>query len=133
MEGIVAVLKNMPDYIGSNGRTNEEIELAEKTLKCTFAKDYREYLSEIGLACFDGHELTGLTKTERLNVVAVTKEQRKLLGEIALAWYVIEEANIDGIVIWQDADGTIYETAPNMEAKEIANSLAEYLHIAVTQ
>lgn len=48
----------MPDYVGSNGRTEEEIAKAEKKIGITFAKDYREYLKEIGLACFDGHELT---------------------------------------------------------------------------
>ena len=128
MENIVAVLKSMPDYIGSNGRTDDEIELAEKNLGCTFAKDYHVYLAEIGLACFDGHELTGLTKTERLNVVSVTTEHRKLLGEAVLTWYVVEEANIDGIVVWQDANGAIYETSPNSNAKKIAASLAEYLN-----
>ena len=130
MENIVAALKSMPDYIGSNGRTDEEIDLAEKHLGCTFAEDYRGYLAEIGLACFDGHELTGLTKTERLNVVTVTAEQRKLFGEMTSTWYVIEEANIDEIVIWQDAEGTIYETSPNSKAKKIADSLAEYLSIS---
>ena len=81
MENIIDVLRSMPDYIGSNGRSKEEIELAEKMLGVTFAKDYRKYLEEIGLACFCGHELTGLTKTERLHVVSVTKEQRELFGK----------------------------------------------------
>ncbi len=126
MKNIVAVLESMPDYIGSNGRSDEEIELAEKNLECTFAKDYHEYLSEVGLACFDGHELTGLTKTERLNVVTVTTEQRKLFGDRVSTWYVVEEANFDGIVIWQSTDGDVYETAPNSKPRKVANSLSEY-------
>lgn len=37
-------------------------------------------------------------------------------------WYVIEETGIDGIVIWQDAEGNVYQ---NQE--KICSSLAEYV------
>lgn len=124
---IVDVLKSMPGYIGSDGRNEEEIDLAEKALGVTFAKDYLKYLEEIGLACFDGHELTGLTKTPRLDVVSVTKEQREQFGNITSSWYVVEETNIYGIVIWQGSDSTVYETSPTSDAKNIANSLSEYI------
>lgn len=117
----------MPDYIGASGRSEEEIICAEKALEISFAKDYRKYLAEIGLACFDGHELTGLTNTARLNVVSVTNEKREQFGDFVESWYVVEETNIYGIVIWQDSDGIVYETAPNSKTKKIANSLAEYI------
>lgn len=126
MKNIIDVLRSMPDFIGSNGRSKEEIELAETMLEVAFARDYRNYLEEIGLACFDGHELTGLTKTERLNVVTVTMEQRERFGKIASTWYVIEEANIYGIVIWQDTEGFVYEAASNAKVKKVADSLSEY-------
>lgn len=126
MKNIIDVLRSMPDFIGSNGRSKEEIELAETMLEVAFARDYRNYLEEIGLACFDGHELTGLTKTERLNVVTVTMEQRERFGKIASTWYVIEETNIYGIVIWQDTEGFVYETASNAKVKKVADSLSEY-------
>ena len=126
MKNIIDVLRSMPDFIGSNGRSKEEIELAETMLEVAFARDYRNYLEEIGLACFDGHELTGLTKTDRLNVVTVTMEQRERFGEIASTWYVIEETNIYGIVIWQDTEGFVYETASNAKVKKVADSLSEY-------
>ena len=124
---LVDTIKLMPNYIGSNGRTEKEIDKAEKVLGISFAKDYREYLKEIGLACFDGHELTGLTKTDRLNVVSVTRQHREQIGRDVSSWYVIEEAGIDGIVLWQSSDGTVYETAPNSKSKKIAKSLAEYI------
>ena len=120
-------IKAMPDYIGSNGRSTEEIDQAEKALGLSFADDYRKYLKEIGLACFDGHELTGLTKAARLNVVLVTKEQRELQSGMNASWYVVEEAGIDGIVIWQSQDGSVYETAPNSRPRKIACSLCEYI------
>ncbi len=127
MANIVDVLKGMPDYIGSNGRSEEEIVQAEKALGVSFAKDYRKYLEEIGLACFDGHELTGLTKTARLDVVSVTKEQREKFGKAISSCYVVEETNIYGIVIWQSSDGTVYEAIPNSKAKKIAKSLSKYI------
>jgi len=126
MKNIIDVLRSMPDFIGSNGRSKKEIELAETMLEVAFARDYRNYLEEIGLACFDGHELTGLTKTDRLNVVTVTMEQRERFGKIASTWYVIEEANIYGIVIWQDTEGFVYEAASNANVKKVADSLSEY-------
>lgn len=127
MANIVNIIKSMPDYIGSNGRTEEEIQQAEEMLGITFAKEYRKYLEEIGLACFDGREFTGLTSTARLDVVSVTKEKREQFGKATLSCYVVEEANIYGIVIWQSSDGTIYQTAPNTKSKKIAESLSEYI------
>jgi len=62
-----------------------------------------------------------------LDVVLVTKEQRERFGQEVQSFYVVEEANIDGIVIWQNSDGDIYETAPNLIPKKIANSLSEYV------
>lgn len=127
MVNIVDILRSMPDYIGSHGRTEADIDEAEKALGISFAKDYREYLKDIGLACFDGHELTGLTNMARLDVVVVTKERRKQSGEVPASWYVVEEAGIDGIVVWQDSDGVVYETAFRSKGKKIAESLSEYI------
>lgn len=127
MADIIEVLKNMPDYIGSNGRTEEEIAKAENVLGVSFAEDYRTYLKEIGLACYDGHELTGLTKSDRLDIVSVTKEQRKRVGEAASSWYVVEETGIDGIVIWQAQTGEIYQTAPGALPCKLYNSLTKFI------
>ena len=121
------VIKLMPDYIGSNGRSEEEIKDAEIALGVSFANDYREYLEEIGLACFDGHELTGLTKTARLNVIDVTKEYREALGNMVSSWYVVEEVGLDGIIIWQSSDGVVYATMSNSKSLKIAESLVEYI------
>ena len=120
-------IKMIPGYIGSNGRTEEEIVNAEKELDTSFANDYREYLEIIGLACFEGHELTGLTKTARLDVVSVTKEQRMLNQNIPRNWYVIEESHLDGIVIWQSPSGEIYQTAADTPGRKTYYSLMDYV------
>lgn len=126
MSEIIEILKNAPEYIGGAGRTWEEIKNAEQQLGIEFAPDYKCYLKEIGLACFDGHELTGICKSARLNVVDVTISQRELYHE-AYSWYVVEETNIDGIVIWQDEIGEIYQTGPGCQSKKIFNSMREYI------
>ena len=116
----------MPGYIGSVGREESQILCAECALDVKFAADYRKYLREIGLACFDGVELTGLTKIARLDVVAVTKEKRSITAGTE-KWYVIEEANIDDIVIWQDTNGLVYQTDGTGRCRKIAESLAAYI------
>ena len=88
MNDIIEALKNSPEYIGGSGRTDAEIETAEQQLGVRFATDYRHYLKEIGLASFDGHELTGLSKSARLNVVDVTVAQREWTPE-ASSWYLV--------------------------------------------
>ena len=120
-------IKLIPGYIGSNGRTEEEIANAEKELDTSFANDYREYLENIGLACFESRELTGLTKTARLDVVSVTKEQRMLNQRIPRDWYVIEETHLDGIVIWQSPSGGIYRAVADAPARKIYDSLMSYV------
>lgn len=127
MANIIEVMKNIPDYIGSNGRSEGEIAAAEKSLGTMFAPDYRLYLKEIGLACFDGHEFTGITNDARLSVVAITEQERATNPNIPSSWYVVEQTGFDGIVIWQDADGAVYQTTPNSMLKKIANSLLEYI------
>lgn len=126
MNDIIKTLKNTQDFIGGRGRSDKEIENAEKELGINFAPDYKTYLKEIGLACFDGHELTGICEEPRLDVVHVTNQNREKNPELR-SCYVVEEANIDGIVIWQDFSGKIYMTEGNSKPKLIADSLAAYI------
>jgi len=121
------VLRNKTDFIGSNGRSKANILKAENELCVQFASDYFEYLEKIGLASIGNHELTGLTKDTRLDVVAVTKECRSIYGPATKLWYVIENPGIDGIVIWQDSDSVIYKSSFLTIPTKIADSLTEYL------
>lgn len=126
MNAILDVLRNAPDFIGGKGCGNVAISDAEQALGIRFAPDYRAYLQKIGLACFDGHELTGICKAFRLNVVDVTLDERKQCPDAA-GWYVVEQANVDSIVIWQAPSGEIYQTMPGVSARKIYNSLTEYV------
>ena len=72
-------------------------------------------------------ELTGIAKSKNRNVVEVTKREWNLNRKIKHNLYVVENIGIDGIIIWQDSSGSIYESKPNYEAKKIANNLLEYI------
>lgn len=105
----------------------EDICQAEKKLNVNFSKEYSDYVAEFGVAIFDGHEFTGLCDGKRLDVVRVTQEQRRLHKHIPSDWYVVECLDVDGIVIWQSSEGSVYASIPNAEAKKIANSILEYI------
>ena len=115
-------------YTGK-GSTVDNVAKAEKTLGVRFAADYRRCLLEYGVIAYDGHELTGISDTPRLDVVEATRRQRGYNPGISTDWYTIEEANIDGITIWQDAKGVIFGTVMNGEPIKLADNLPQYLRI----
>ena len=112
------------DVYAIGGCKQEEITEAQKTLGVLFAADYVEYLLAYGAALFEGHELTGICKSKRLNVVDVTLAHRK--EGIPGDWYVVEEANMDDVVYWQDKEGRVYESVPGSQAVKCASGLYEY-------
>lgn len=126
MTSVLGVLRNAPDFIGGKGCGEADIRAAEQALGLSFASEYREYLGTFGLACFDGHELTGVCKAPRLNVTDVTRAAWKNCPE-ASGWYVVEQANIDGIVIWQSPSGEIYQTMPGIPARRLCDDLTAYI------
>lgn len=127
MDKFIKKLKKMDGFFATGGVDEETVAAMEEELGLSFADDYRNYLKECGQAIADGHELTGSHKSARLNVVSITQKYRKKYNEIPDDWYIVEDLGIDGIMIWQSEDGTVYETNSACEANEIAESLAEYM------
>lgn len=123
---IISALRSKEDLIAGKGVEDDIINRAEKKLSIKFALDYRKYLSNFGLAMFGGHEITGLGKDKRTNVVDVTLSERERNSETNVL-YVIEQTNIDSIVIWQSSKGTIYKTIGSSKPSKIFNSLIEYI------
>lgn len=126
MSELIKVMRCKPNFYAEKGVSLIQIEQAEKTLGLKFALDFKECLREFGAVSVGGHELTGFSADPNLDVVKVTQKNWSK-NNVGKNLYVIEEAHIDGIVIWQDSDGTVYETTPKSEAKKIACSLAEYI------
>lgn len=129
----IDVLKACPDYVGSCGRKDQDISDAEKELNTIFAADYRCYLKQIGLASFNGHELTGITTNSRLSVVQATRRELLLQPDIPVSWYVIEQADMDGLVVWQRPSGEIYLSEPRHPARKIYDSFEAFIKVEAKQ
>ena len=84
------------------GGTPEQILQAEQELGVPFSEEYHEYLSLYGIAAYDGHELTGLSKSQRLNVVFSTLEARKKYPCLPAGLYVVEETGIEELIVLQN-------------------------------
>lgn len=127
MNSIVEVVKDLPK-MACVGRTSEDaITSAEKALQIRFSNEYRSYLAEFGAVSARRLELTGIISVEYCNVVSATKVAWELNPQAPRTMYVVENTYIDGVVIWQDSAGIVYQTTPNSAPKKIASSLAEYV------
>ncbi len=127
MANIVDIINNLPELLPMKAATTTDIIDAELQLRLSFSDEYKEYLSTFGFIIADGIELSGIAKSEHRNVVALTKEAWKLNPKVPHNMYVIENTYVDGIIIWQDTAGSIYQTNPNSVQKKIANSLKDYI------
>jgi hypothetical protein len=127
MSNIVSTIKALPNLLALTPAANTEISDAETQLRLRFADEYKAYMAEFGAALADGIELTGIAKSEHRNVVSVTKQEWKLNPQVAHNLYVVENVGIEGIIIWQSFDGTLYQTTPNGEPVKVADSLESYL------
>lgn len=126
MNELIEIMKRQPNFYTEKGVSATQIEQAEKLLGLNFSPDFKACLLEFGAVSVSGHDFTGFSADKNLDVVEVTQKNRQKIN-VEKNLYVIEEAHIDGIVIWQDASGNVYETTPNSNVKKIANSLADYL------
>lgn len=124
---IVELLNSQSDLIAFSPASQKDIKKAETMLNLKFAKEYKDYIATFGCAIFKGYELTGICDGKRLDVSRVTIDERQHNEFVPNDWYVVETLDIDGIVIWQNEKGEIYQTFPNGDIKKIHNSLCEYI------
>ena len=127
MADLINSLSSLPDFYSLTGASEEQIAQAERALSLRFADDYRQYVRAFGAVSAAGHELTGVCASRRLNVVEVTLSAKAAQPAIPRDWYVLEEANIDGIVIWQSGAGEVFQSQPGAEPVKLAASIREYL------
>lgn len=114
-------------FLSGKGVPPEQITQAEQELGLSFSDEYREYLSDYGIGAYDGHELTGLTKSKRLNVITATTEARKRYTDLPADLYVIEELGVEELIILQNASGEIYACGPNYKLEKIRDSFTAYV------
>lgn len=127
MSRIIDVINDLPELLTTGAADSVAIDNAEQELGLKFATEYKEYLGEFGSVLAEDVEITGIAKSKNRNVVVVTKREWELNPQIGHSMYVVENLAIDGIIIWQDESGNIYESMPNKNAKKIADSMADYI------
>lgn len=127
MTNIIKTIEELPDLLAFTPASNIEISNAELQLCLHFAEEYKTYLSEFGAVIADGIELMGIAKSEHRNVVIVTKQEWELNLQVPHNLYVVQNMGVDGIIIWQDGSGAVYQTTPNNKPLKIAESLEGYL------
>lgn len=121
----VIMASNMMRAGGS--ASEEKIGAAEETLGLKFATDYKEYLRSFGFISYEGHELTGISESQRLNVVSVTQEAREIYININPELYVIEDTGYEGILILQNQKGEVFQIEPHSDPQKVCDSLADYI------
>ena len=121
------LLKVAPNFRALGSVDCNAVDNSELQLSVIFANEYRDYLIEFGVVSVNGHELTGICKSERLHVVDVTTVEKGKNPTVDKSWYVVERTNIDGIVVWQTPNGEIFQTSPTTHPIKIADSLVDYL------
>lgn len=127
MSNIVQVINSLPNLLSLKPAEECQIVDAAIQLRISFAEEYKEYLAEFGAILADGIELSGIAKSDHRSVVALTQKEWSLNPKVSHNMYVIENTCIDGIVVWQDASGAIYQSRPSMEPIKIADSFSDYL------
>ena len=127
MAGIVDTIRSFDGLLSLGPVEASEIEKAEAELSVSFAPEYIEYTSAFGAVSFGGKEFTGAVEPPSLNVVAVTKAARDITPAAQSDWYVVMDPHFDGIIIWQDNKGQIFQTEPGREPKKVAESLMQYM------
>lgn len=108
------------------GDYTSQTSLAEQALGLSFASDFRRYLTDYGQLTINEHEFTGILMQNYSNVVKATNAELQYIKHNKKI-YVVELLGVDGIVIWQDEDGKIFQGKPGGELTEISPSFSAYL------
>lgn len=127
MSRIIEVIEKLENLLPLKPATVEDIGNIEIELALPLAEEYKEYILKYGAILADDVELTGVAKSKNRDVIQVTKREWALNGKVKHNMYVVENVGVEGIIIWQDGTGKIYESEPNHAVIKIADSLAEYL------
>ena len=130
MGNILDAIEGLEDVRFIKPADPKQIENAQEVLGMTFAEDYKEYLGKYGVISAKGLELTGIAAVDRLNVVKVTQQERKMNKIMPTDMYVIENTAVDGIVALQNAEGKIYTITMDGKLEFFSTSLADYVNKA---
>ena len=128
MSDIIGTVNRLPKMEHSTSASEEQFFHAEEILGLCFSEEYRQYLSAFGAAWSDIIAISGITDDDAYSVVSLTNRLRKVNPGISPTFYAIEDVGVDGLVIWQDHTGSIYQSIPNHPAVKVFESLSAFLN-----
>ncbi len=105
----------------------EDVSEAEKKLSLEFADEYKEYLLSFGAVWSDIIALSGIIDDEDYEVVALTNKLRLMNPQVPLGFYAIEDVGVDGLVIWQDKTGAVFQSIPHHNPVKVFDNLSCFL------
>lgn len=127
MKDILEIIESLPEMEFLAPVSESEIKQAEMELKLTFSEEYRKYLLTFGAVWSDIIALSGIIDDEDYSVVELTKKIKSLQPNIPEDFYVIEDVGVDGLVIWQNSAGLVFQSIPNFKPVMIFDSLSAFL------
>lgn len=130
---ILSIIEKLPEMQYFFSASEEDVFKAEKELNLVFADEYKKYLLAFGAVQSDIIAISGIIDDYDYNVVNLTKRLKLSNKNIPDNFYVIEDVGVDGLVIWQSSDGTIYQSIPNSKPVKIFGSLSEFLNYQIEE
>lgn len=127
MNTIISTIRRLPEMEHTAPASADAISQAERELNLCFAEEYKEYLAFFGAARSDVVALSGIIDDEDYSVVVLTKGIKSIQPDIPKDFYAIEDVGVDGLVIWQNATGAVYQSIPNYSPVKIFDSLSDFL------
>lgn len=132
MESIVEKIKKIDKLYHAKGCTTSQLKEAQSELGLEFPEEFIDYVKEYGVISFYGTEWTGLNVDGYLNVVEVTKQERKLNPAFPLDCFVLENQAIDGLITAVDETGKVF-TIQYDKKIPLCDSISEYLDICIAR
>lgn len=131
MSDIISTIIKLPGMESHKPASEEVIKSVEEKLNLKFADDYREYLINFGAVRSEIIAISGITNDPEYGVLELTNKIRLFNTQIPTNFYVIEDVGVDGLVIWQDETGTIYQSLPTKAPMQLYNNLTDYLEYVI--
>lgn len=118
---ITELVNSFPRKRATGGVSEDKIVSAENVLGLHFAQEYRELLANYGSLFLKGEEFLGI------DVVDVTLKAKEGNPDFPQDMYVVSNTYIDGILLVQNASGSIYTYQPLHGIQKVATSLSVYI------
>lgn len=126
MSLIIEKISKIEKLYHAKGCAFKQIKEAQTELGITFPEEYIDIVKEYGAVSFYGTEWTGLNVDDYLNVVSVTKQERKMNSSFPADCFVLENQGIDGLIVICNETGEVFSLQYS-KVEKVHDSISSYL------